>query len=134
MASKVLRYGMPVSGVLRYTSAAPPPALGACDNFCYDSQFRDTVNTIKGESFMKFSNLGRLVLGLSFLLFGAYTLASPPAVSYHLLKKVPLAAAPGGGEYFDYITVDSAARRGYLSHRAQVTVIDAHNVCVGGTV
>src|ERR1700694_2517757 len=134
MASKVLRYGMPVSGVLRYTSAAPPPALGACDNFCYDSQFRDTVNTIKGESFMKFSNLGRLVLGLSFLLFGTYTLASPPAVSYHLLKKVPLAAAPGGTEYFDYITVDSAARRVYVSHGTEVVVLNADDYTVVGTI
>jgi hypothetical protein len=60
---------------------------------------------------MKFFNLGRLAVGLSFLLYGTYTLAGPPAVSYHLLKKVPLPAAPGGIEYFDYITVDSASRR-----------------------
>jgi len=43
---------------------------------------------------MKFSNLGRLAVGLAFLLFSTYTFAKPPAVSYHLLKKVPLAAAP----------------------------------------
>ena len=38
-------------------------------------------------------------------------LASPPASGYHLIKKVQLGAAPGGGEYFDYVSVDTAARR-----------------------
>src|SRR6267143_209631 len=101
--------GMPVSRGLRYNSAATPPGPGACDNFCCECLFRDTMNTTKGGGFMKFSNLVRLAVGVSFLLFGAYTLASPPAVNYHLLKKVQLAAAPGGGAYFDYITVDPAA-------------------------
>jgi hypothetical protein len=32
--------------------------------------------------------------------------AAAPA-AYHLLHKISLGAAPGGGEYFDYITVDS---------------------------
>ncbi len=83
---------------------------------------------------MKFSTLVRLGVGMSFLLFGAYTLASSPAVSYHLLKKVPLAAAPGGGEYFDYITVDSAARRVYVSHGTEVVVLNADDYTVVGTI
>src|SRR6266566_733439 len=83
---------------------------------------------------MKFSSSGRLALGVSFLLFGAYTLASPPAVSYHLLKKVPLAAAPGGGEYFDYITVDPEARRVYVSHGTEVVVLNADDYTVVGTI
>ncbi len=83
---------------------------------------------------MKFSNLVRLAVGVSFLLFGAYTLASPPAVSYHLLKKVPLAAAPGGSEYFDYLTVDSAARRVYVSHGTEVVVLNADDYTVVGTI
>jgi DNA-binding beta-propeller fold protein YncE len=45
-----------------------------------------------------------------------------------------LGAAPGGGEYFDYVTVDSAARRVYLSHGAEVKVIDADNFSVVGTI
>ena len=45
---------------------------------------------------------------MALLLFGMYALASPPAVSYHLLKKVSLLAATGGIKYFDHITVDSA--------------------------
>ena len=57
----------------------------------------------------------RLLLSLvSFVLLGAVALAAPPGSGYHLLKKIPLGAAPGGGEYFDYVTVDSAARRVYL--------------------
>jgi DNA-binding beta-propeller fold protein YncE len=67
-------------------------------------------------------------------LFGAVTLASPAGPGYHLIKKVPLGAAPGGGEYFDYVTVDSAARRVYLSHGAEVKVIDADNFSVLGTI
>src|SRR6267378_7884006 len=88
----------------------------------------------KRESFTKFSSLGRLAVGMSFLLFGAYTLASPPAVSYHLLKKVPLSAAPGGGEYFDYLTVDADARRVYVSHGTEVVVLNADDYTVVGTI
>jgi DNA-binding beta-propeller fold protein YncE len=71
---------------------------------------------------------------LCFALLGAITLASPAGPGYHLIKKVPLGAAPGGGEYFDYVTVDSAARRVYLSHGAEVKVIDADNFSVVGTI
>jgi len=51
---------------------------------------------------------------LCFAMLGAITLASPAGPGYHLIKKVPLGAAPGGGEYFDYVTVDSDARRVYI--------------------
>src|SRR5258707_15853480 len=68
------------------------------------------------------------------LIFAFGTLASAQSVSYHLLKKVPLGAAPGGGEYFDYVTVDSDARRVYISHGAEVKVIDADNFSVVGTI
>src|SRR5258706_1490019 len=71
---------------------------------------------------------------LCFALLGTITLASPAGPGYHLIRKVPLGAAPGGGEYFDYVTVDSAARRVYLSHGAEVKVIDADNFSVVGTI
>jgi hypothetical protein len=71
---------------------------------------------------------------VSFALVGAVALASPAGSGYHLLKKVPLGAAPGGGEYFDYVTVDSASRRIYLSHGTEVKVLDADNYSVVGTV
>jgi hypothetical protein len=41
-----------------------------------------------------------------------------------LLKKVPLPAAPGGGEYFDTITVDADARRVYVSDGTEVNVLN----------
>jgi len=60
--------------------------------------------------------------------------AAPASSGYHLLKKIPLGAAPGGGEYFDYITVDAAARRLYLSHGTEVQVLDADSGAVVGTI
>src|ERR1700704_5803071 len=71
---------------------------------------------------------------LCFALLGAISSASPVGPGYRLIKKIPLGAAPGGGEYFDYVTVDSAARRVYLSHGAEVKVIDADNFSVVGTI
>jgi len=69
-----------------------------------------------------------------FALLGTIALASPAGPGYHLIKKVPLGAAPGGGEYFDYVTVDSAARRVYLSHGAEVKVLNADDFSVVGTI
>lgn len=73
-------------------------------------------------------------VGISFLVCGVFALASPPASGYHLLKTVPLGAAPGGGEYFDYVTVDSEARRVYVSHGTEVKVVDADSGAVVGTI
>jgi DNA-binding beta-propeller fold protein YncE len=75
-----------------------------------------------------------LALGVSLMLLGAYALANPAPVGYHLLKKVPLPAAPGGGEYFDYITVDGPSRRVYVSHGTEVDVLDADKLTVVGTI
>jgi hypothetical protein len=83
---------------------------------------------------MKFSRLARIAFVGSILLLGAYAFAGPQKSGYHLLKKVPLAAAPGGGEYFDYITVDPDARRVYVSHGTEVQVVDADKYTVVGTI
>ena len=83
---------------------------------------------------MKASRLGLLALCLCFLLLGAYIIAAPAVGGYHLLKKIPLGAAPGGGEYFDYINVDGAARRVYLSHGTEFKVLDADSFAVVGTI
>src|SRR6267142_686963 len=84
---------------------------------------------------MKVSGLVRLAGCLSVLLLGILALAGPPAGHYHLLKKVPLGAAPAGGrEYFDYVTVDSHARRVYASHGTEVKVADADSGAVVGTI
>src|ERR1700682_5473783 len=71
---------------------------------------------------------------VSWALLGAVAVASPPGSGYHLIKKVSLGAAPGGGEYFDYVTVDSASRRVYLTHGTEVKVIDADDFSVVGTI
>jgi YVTN family beta-propeller protein len=52
------------------------------------------------------------------------------AVNYQLLKKVPL---PGAGGW-DYISVDDAARRIYISHATQVEVLDADSFSLVGTI
>lgn len=53
---------------------------------------------------------------------------------YKLLKKVPLGAAPGGGEYFDYVTFDAASRRVFVSHGTEVKVVAADSGKVVGTI
>jgi hypothetical protein len=83
---------------------------------------------------MKLSGLCGVAVCLSLLLLGILVSASPPAGSYHLLKKVPLGAAAGGGEYFDYLTFDAAARRVYLSHGTEVQVVDADSSAVVGII
>ena len=83
---------------------------------------------------MKLSRTGRQVLLGSALLLGGLA-AARAAESYHLLKKYPLPAAEGSTrEYFDYITVDAAARRVYLSHGTEIKVIDADSGSVVGTI
>ena len=79
---------------------------------------------------MKRSNV---ICGFCLLLLGAYVLASPPS-GYHLLKKISFGAAPGGLEYFDYITFDNATRRVYLSHGTEVKVVDPDKGSVIGTI
>src|SRR3989441_6457580 len=82
---------------------------------------------------MKRSSVFLVVLGLCALVAGAYVFGAAPS-GYHLLKKIPFGAAPGTIEYFDYITFDAATRRVYLSHGAEVKVVDADSGSVVGTV
>jgi DNA-binding beta-propeller fold protein YncE len=67
-------------------------------------------------------------------LFGACLFAFQPQGGYHLLRKVPLGAAEGGGEYFDYINFDAASRRVYISHGTEFVVLNAGNDSVIGTI
>jgi len=81
------------------------------------------------------SGLGRLVSGVSFVLLGAFALAIAATGGYHLLQKYTFGAAEGSTrEYFDYITVDSSARRVYLSHGTEIRVIDADNGTLIGNI
>jgi hypothetical protein len=53
--------------------------------------------------------------GFCLTLVAALGLAESSQGGYHLLKKYPFGSAAGATrEYFDYITVDSSARRVYL--------------------
>jgi YVTN family beta-propeller protein len=75
---------------------------------------------------MKLRVLLRISLCATLLVLEGLALAHPAQSGYHLLNKYVFGAATGATrEYFDYITVDSAARRVYLSHGAEVKVIDA---------
>ena len=84
---------------------------------------------------MKLSGTRRLAVCSMLLLLGAFALAGPAGSGYHLLKKYSFGAAVGStNEYFDYLTVDSAARRVYLSHGTEVKVLDADNGAVVGNM
>src|SRR4029077_6178930 len=89
---------------------------------------------------MKFSTIGRIAASLFLALFGACFLSrsdarpKPADSGYHLLKTVSLPAAAGGGEYYDYISVDAAARRVYVSHGTEVVVLNADDYTVAGKI
>src|SRR6267154_1269253 len=83
---------------------------------------------------MKSLNFGRIASVAVLILVGTSLLAAT-ANEYHLLKKYSFGAAEGSTrEYFDYITVDSAARRVYLSHGTEVKVIDADSGALIGNI
>jgi DNA-binding beta-propeller fold protein YncE len=52
------------------------------------------------------------------------------ANDYHLIKKIPI---PGTGSW-DYLTVDEGARRLYVSHGAQVEVLDVDSGAIVGQI
>ncbi len=68
------------------------------------------------------------VAGMVLLLLMSFSLLMAATNGYHLLKKYSFGAAEGSTrEYFDYITVDSATRRVFLSHGTEIKIIDADN-------
>src|SRR5215470_8218588 len=56
--------------------------------------------------------------------------ATRAGTNYELLKKV---AVPGAGGW-DYVVVDEAARRVYITHATQVDVLDADSLALVGTI
>src|SRR6201997_424544 len=83
---------------------------------------------------MKLSRIGRLVAFGTALLLGGLA-AAWSAENYHLLKKYSIGQVEGSTrEYFDYITVDSASRRVYLSHGTEIKVIDADTGALVGNI
>src|SRR3981189_3042577 len=83
---------------------------------------------------VKFCYLHRLGVCPAVLLLGGLVLANPPEGGYHLLKKYGLGAAPGGKEYWDYITFDASSRRLYISHNTEVKVVDADSGAIIGSI
>src|SRR5712664_3170376 len=87
-----------------------------------------------GGFHVKFSNLQGLRICGTFLLLGGLAFATPPQDGYHLLKKYELGAAPGGKEYWDYITFDISTRRLYISHNTEVKVVNADSGAIIGSI
>jgi len=84
---------------------------------------------------MKGYRVGRIAACVALLALGTFSLMAEATNHYHLLKKYSFGAAEGSSrEYFDYITVDSAARRVYLSHGTEIKVLDADTGTVIGNI
>jgi len=81
------------------------------------------------------SALIRFATILSLIALGSLALAGAAAGGYHLLTQYTFGPAQGGTrEYFDYITVDGAARRVYLSHGTEIKVINADTGALIGNI
>ena len=72
---------------------------------------------------------------MSLIVLGSLALARAATGGYHLLTKYTFGPAQGSTrEYFDYITVDSTARRVYLSHGTEIKVINADTGALIGNI
>jgi hypothetical protein len=71
---------------------------------------------------MKPSFLNRMMFIAGLLVLSAFAAST---IEYHLANTVKFSAAPGGREYFDYITFDPDSRRLFLSHGTEVVVVNA---------
>jgi DNA-binding beta-propeller fold protein YncE len=74
------------------------------------------------------------VLALAAVLFtGTFSRAAAPGSGpsgYHVIKSVPV----GGEGFWDYLTVDSEARRLYISHGTHVEVMDIDTYAIAGNI
>ena len=68
------------------------------------------------------------------ILCSGLAVAGQPDGGYRLLKKYELGAAPGGKEYWDYITFVASTRRLYISHNTEVKVVDADTGVILGSI
>lgn len=115
------------------------PVIKACGKAKFIVLNR-AIDQLKRSVYMKLSRIGRLAAGLSLTFVGACFLSGthaqpkPADSGYHLLKTISLPAAPGGAEYYDYITIDAAARRVYVSHGTEVVVLNADDYSVVGKI
>ena len=82
---------------------------------------------------MSFRNVCRIAPSAAALLLASLALAAAES-GYHLLAKYDLGAAPGGKEYWDYITFDQGNRRLYISHNTEVKIVDADSGAAVGNI
>ena len=71
-----------------------------------------------------------LLLSLGLLAAGTAPAAAPPPAPYHLLHTIPI----GGEGGWDFLSVDPAGQRLYVSHSSQVEVVDLTTRKVVGTI
>ncbi len=84
---------------------------------------------------MKAYRFGRIAGRVLLILLAGATLVAGATSGYHLLQKYKFGAAEGSTrEYFDYVTVDSGARRVYVSHGTEIKVIDADSGALVGNI
>lgn len=84
---------------------------------------------------MTSATIRRTVTTLSIVLPGIFALALAASGGYHLIKTYPFGAAEGSTrEYFDYIMVDSSARRVYVSHGTEIKVLNADTGALIGNI
>jgi YVTN family beta-propeller protein len=69
-------------------------------------------------------------LGLAIGLLSLVTLSAADSPGYHFLKEIPI----GGDGAWDYLSVDPAARRLYVSHATKVVVVDIDNYTIAGEI
>src|SRR6266481_8717081 len=84
------------------------------------------------KRFALFSILGSLAVAVVFsaVAFSRTAAPAPAASGYHVIKTVPV----GGEGGWDYVYVDSAARRVYVSRGTHVVVLDADSYAVVGDI
>jgi YVTN family beta-propeller protein len=86
------------------------------------------------EQLMRHSFKARVNTIFAAVLFSTLTLSAANVQEYHLVKKVAFGATSDGREYFDYINVDPSSRRVYLSHGAEVLVVNADTGALLGKI
>ncbi len=68
------------------------------------------------------------ILGIFTVFVGAASFAAD--APYHFIKQIPISGEGG----WDYLSVDSAARRLYVTHATKVVVIDVDKDAVTGEI
>lgn len=85
------------------------------------------------KKILVFLGMATAVLLAAGMLAGAFLRAADPAAGpsgYQVIKTVPVAGEGG----WDYVAVDSVARRVYVSHATHVVVLDADSYAVVGDI